>query len=173
MSPDIWKTVNSSMKDDKIGDRDNLRISNLLHLLTCEQDRWRTAWCCLNCTSSFAICPIELTMCSAWGSWCTCAYLVLSQMLHNRIPRNWSLIWHEAFYQTGQFCQPYMEWHLTYKLWGVFCLFWSSGFIWQRDPLLSFIAKQINSNVFPLRWIIDYLTEELMNMTVVHYMFSC
>ena len=80
------------MKDDKIGDRDNLRISNLLCSLTCEQDRWRTAWCCLNCTSSFAICPIELTMCSAWGSWCTCAYLVLSQMLHNRIPRNWSLI---------------------------------------------------------------------------------
>ena len=165
------------MKDDKIGDRDYLRISTWaiyfahwpVNRIGGEQhgvvstvlQALRFAQLNLPCASS------------AWGMWCTCAYLVLSQMLHSRIPRNWSLISAWGFLPDRPVLSAIHEWHQTYKLWGVFCLFWSSGFIWQHDPLLSFIAKQINSNIFPFRWIIDYLTEELMNMTVVHYMFSC
>ena len=63
------------------GDRRRLASqhpSDLLRSLTRERDR-QTAQRCLNRALCFAI--FELYTCSAWGTWCTCIYLVYSMSL--------------------------------------------------------------------------------------------
>ena len=59
-SPDVWKTA-AQQKDERLQDNgDKKRLAHqhpkdLLRLVICERDRWRTAWCHVDSASSFAI----------------------------------------------------------------------------------------------------------------------
>ena len=77
MSPNVWKTVNCSTKDERQdrGDKKRLarhQLSNLLCLLTC-------AWIGggQHGVISLRALPFRTSMCSAWGTWCACVYLVV------------------------------------------------------------------------------------------------
>ena len=64
--------LNKGMKDKITVTGDDL--CNLLRSLTRERNRRRAARLCLDCTSPFR--PIELSTCSAWGTWYASTYLV-------------------------------------------------------------------------------------------------
>ena len=52
-------------------------LSGLLCSLAQGRDRSRKAWHRLDRPLSSLFCPIELSTCSVWGTWCACVYLVL------------------------------------------------------------------------------------------------
>ena len=98
-SPDVWKTVNCSTKGWKTDNDDKKQLarhhsSNLLRSLTREQiGKESTASSC----QRFELCHFDLSMCSAWGIWCACVYLV--NIDTDR--KSWLPVWQLPVYFTG------------------------------------------------------------------------
>ena len=82
MSPGARKTVNCSTKGWKMTryrfkkQLAQQHLSDLLRSLTCEQNRRRTARVVSTALRASSFHPIELSTCSAWGTWCACLYIV-------------------------------------------------------------------------------------------------